>query len=307
MPRKKQGPQRLDAEAQEAARFVMGEAENSEGENNAEINQALTQTIRAAPAEAVEDIIRLKLNKNKIFSPNFSFLFYRNVGGEAEPQQFSIIIDDDSEDSYNSSEDEDFVPAPAVTKKRGGGGKSKKKKKKPVEIVEEEEEEIDVELEGLLEDAELIIPVLERASDDAVWHSSIGKLEVEIDLGRHQDSPVLLPEWNQGFQLYISPIPGRSMIYFEKFQQRPTESEASFKLRQKKGKPDDKTYFFLKDIEDTSLLKGFAMRQNIIFLKYNKLLELSGVVELKICIHENSIMSLSHPSGMLYHLTKLCA
>ena len=248
--------------------------------------------------------------KYQIFSSNFSFLFYRNVGGEGgrqpEPQQFSIIIDDDSEDSYHSSEDEDFVPA--VTKKRAGGGKAKKKKK-PVEIVEEEEEEeIDEELEGLLEDAELIIPVLERASDDAVWHSSIGKLEVEIDLGRHQDSPVQLPEWNQGFQLYISAIPGRSMIYFEKFQQRPTESQASFKLRQKKGKPDDKTYFFLKDIEDTSLLKGFAMRQNIIFLKYNKLFELSGLLELKICIHENSILALSHPSGRLYVvlLIELC-
>ena len=57
MPRKKQGPQRLDAEAQEAARFVMGETEDSEA-NNAEINQALTETIQAAPAEAVEDIIR---------------------------------------------------------------------------------------------------------------------------------------------------------------------------------------------------------------------------------------------------------
>ena len=57
MPRKKQGPQRLDAEAQEAARFVMGEAEDSE-ENNAEINQALTQTSRAASAEGVEDFIR---------------------------------------------------------------------------------------------------------------------------------------------------------------------------------------------------------------------------------------------------------
>ena len=57
MPRKKQGPQRLDAEAREAARFVMGEAEDSE-ENNAEITQALAQPIRAAPAEGVEDTIR---------------------------------------------------------------------------------------------------------------------------------------------------------------------------------------------------------------------------------------------------------
>ena len=58
MPRKKQGPQRLDAEAQEAARFVMGTNEDSEAESNAEINRALTETIRTAPAEAVEVIIR---------------------------------------------------------------------------------------------------------------------------------------------------------------------------------------------------------------------------------------------------------
>ena len=232
------------------------------------------------------------------FFQQFYFFYYRNVRGE--PQQFSIIIDDDSEDSYHSSEDEDFVPA--VPQKRGGGGKAKKKKKPAaavVEVVEEEEEEIDEELEGLLEDAELIIPVLEKASDDAIWHSSIGKLEVEIDLARHHQTSVQLPQWKQGFQLYISPIPGRSIIYFEKFQQRPTESQPSFKLRQKKGKPDEKTYFFLKDMEDTSLLNGFAMRQNIIFLKYYKLFELSGVLELKICIHENSILALSHPSGML--------
>ena len=195
---------------------------------------------------------------------------------------------------------------PVVTKKRAGGGKAKKKKAAAaVAEVEEEEEEIDEELEGLLEDAELIIPVLEKASDDAVWHSSIGKLEVEIDLGRHQQSSVQLPAWNQGFQLYISAIPGRSIIYFERFQQRPTETEARFKMRQKKGKPDDKTYFFLKDIEDTSLLTGFSMRQNIIFLKYSKLFQLSGLLELKICIHENSILALSHPSGMLHCLTEL--
>ena len=239
----------------------------------------------------------------KVFSSNsIKCSYYRNVGGEGdrqpEPQQFSIIIDDDSEDSYHSSDDEDFVPV--LPKKRGGAGKAKKKKKPAatvVEVEEEEEEEIDEELEGLLEDAELIIPVLERASDNAIWHSSIGKLEVEIDLVRHQQSSVQLPEWNQGFQLYISAIPGRSIIYFEKFQQRLNESEYSFKVRQKKGKPDDKTYFFLKDMEDTSLLNGFAMKQNIIFLKYNKLFELSGVLELKICIHENSILALSHPSG----------
>ena len=84
-----------------------------------------------------------------------------------------------------------------------------------------------------------IIPVLERAGDDAVWHSPIGKLQVntnayqthldetlqvEIDTARHHQPTVELPKWKEGFQLYISEIPGRSIIYFERFQQRPMES-----------------------------------------------------------------------------------
>ena len=141
---------------------------------------------------------------------------------------------------------------------------------------------------------------------------------MEIDTARHDQVPVQLPNWNEGFQLYISEIPGRSILYFERFQQRPAESQVSFifidtgelmmmlfkvmfSKRQRKGKPDEKAYFYLKDIEDLHMFRGFALKQNMIFLKLNSLSPVSGVMELKICIHENSITKLSHPSGNPLH------
>ena len=50
---------------------------------------------------------------------------------------------------------------------------------------------------------------------------------MEIDISRHLQPSVELPNWKEGFQLYISDIPGRSIVYFERFQQRPTESVVS--------------------------------------------------------------------------------
>ena len=142
MPRKKQGPQRLDAEAQEAARFVMGSTEDPEAENNTQINKALTESIRAAPADAVGDILMRAGGSEEA------------VGPSENSREYTVIIDDSDEDSYHSSEDEDFVPT--VPKRKGGGGGGKARKKKPVPVVEViEEEEIDEELEGLLEDAQV--------------------------------------------------------------------------------------------------------------------------------------------------------
>ena len=52
MPRKKQGPKKLDEDAQKAANFVMGEEEeNGDTENNLEINKEITNQLREAPAE----------------------------------------------------------------------------------------------------------------------------------------------------------------------------------------------------------------------------------------------------------------
>ena len=67
--------------------------------------------------------------------------------------------------------------------------------------------------------------MLERASSDAVWHSAIGELGVRVDLGRHGLASLELPGWGQGFQLYVTRVPGRSIVLFERFELRENETE----------------------------------------------------------------------------------
>ena len=67
--------------------------------------------------------------------------------------------------------------------------------------------------------------MLEKASSDAVWHSAIGELEVRVDLNRHDLASLELPGWGQGFQLYVTRVPGRSIVLFERFELRKNETE----------------------------------------------------------------------------------
>ena len=99
-------------------------------------------------------------------------------------------------------------------------------------------------------------------------------------------------------QLYLSEIPGRSIIYFERFDKSPSEGLAVFWQRLKRGAPQAQQYYFLHDLDPNTrkLMSAFAVKQNITFLKYHHHFKLSGVMELKICIHENSFVKLSHPS-----------
>ena len=99
-------------------------------------------------------------------------------------------------------------------------------------------------------------------------------------------------------QLYLSEIPGRSIVYFERFDKSPSEGLAVFWQRLKRGPPQAQQYYFLHDLDPNTrkLMAAFAVKQNITFLKYHHHFKLSGVMELKICIHENSFVKLSHPS-----------
>ena len=69
--------------------------------------------------------------------------------------------------------------------------------------------------------------MLERASSDAVWHSAIGELEVRVDLGRQGLTSLELPGWGQGCQLYVTRVPGRSIVLFERFEMRKDETEVN--------------------------------------------------------------------------------
>ena len=228
MPRKKQGPRRLGEDAQRAANFVMGEdGDEEERENNINVNRELTAKLETAPANAVNDIIQSVggVIPTEEEEGEGSGSGHSKAPDQREDQErvYNVIFDDDEEDSYHSSEDEDFVPEPDTKPKKQRAKKSgTKRKQKNVDnneetIVIEEDVEVDKELEALLEDAEIVVPVLEKASSDAIWHSPIGKIEVKVDLDRQGTSKLELPQWNQGFQLYLSEIPGRSIVYYEKF------------------------------------------------------------------------------------------
>ena len=85
---------------------------------------------------------------------------------------------------------------------------------------------------------------------------------------------------------------------FQSLNRRADETDYMFSRRQRAGSPDAKQYYYLKDVEDLELFRawGLRQRQNIVFLKYHRHLELMGLIELKICIHENSLVKLKHPS-----------
>ena len=93
MPRKKQGPRRLDEEEQRAGNFVMG----ADAENNEERNRELIERLAEGS-------------------------LYTVPVASSQSKMYSVIFDDD-DDSYQSSEDEDFNPAVEAKKK------SPKKKK----------------------------------------------------------------------------------------------------------------------------------------------------------------------------------
>ena len=283
MPRKKQGPRRLDEDEQRAANFVMGE----DVEDNLEINRDLTKQLTEAPAAALDIVVNaVEVDKPDEDQPSCS--------ERAVNRMYNVVFDDDDEDSYHSSEDEDFHPEAeekVVPKKKKSAGKASKQK-----TVEIEKTEKDKELEGLLEDADINVPILVTPSADSIWHSPIGNIELEVDLERSQLTKLELPGWDPCFQIYLSQIPGRSIVYFERFKRKPGECEYQFDYRKRKGNPDDKLFYYIKDVENHEFLRAFGLKQNITFLKYHKHSEILGTIELKICIHANSLVELSHPS-----------
>ena len=101
-------------------------------------------------------------------------------------REYTVLFDDD--DPLPTSEDEDYHPKNEGLKPKIPNGRKKKKKKKLYDIVE------DKELESLIEDSDYIIPVVDTAASDTNWWSSIGKLDVKVDLEKHREVSVQLPE-----------------------------------------------------------------------------------------------------------------
>ena len=151
MPRKKQGPRRLDEDAQRAANFVMGEeTEDGDTGENAEANRALTARLRDASAGEVENIVREAQGPDPGDGDDGDDPTSRHytVPAASQNRMYNVIFDDDTE-SYHSSDDEDFDP---VKEKVASPKKKKSPKKKPI-FGDTEEPDVDPELEALFEDA----------------------------------------------------------------------------------------------------------------------------------------------------------
>ena len=102
-------------------------------------------------------------------------------------REYTVVFDDD--DPLPSSEDEDYQPINEGLKPQIGKRRRKKRKKKSSSIFE------DKELESLIEDSLYIIPVTETVpTNETNWWSSIGKLDINLDLEKHREVSVQLPE-----------------------------------------------------------------------------------------------------------------
>ena len=157
MPRKKQGPRRLDEEEQRAGNFVMG----GDVENNEEMNRELTERLASAPASEVNTIVQ-GVTGERMEEGEGSL--YTEPVASSQSKMYSVIFDDD-DDSYQSSEDEDFNPASEAKIKKKSPKKSPKKKslyeKFPhifpnAKTADAKALPVDKELEALVEDAEVI-------------------------------------------------------------------------------------------------------------------------------------------------------
>ena len=113
MPRKKQGPRRLDEEEQRAGNFVMG----GDAENNEERNRELTERLAAAPASQVDTIVQ------GITGEGGEGSLYTVPVASSQSKMYSVIFDDDDDMIFQFDEDEGRQ---AAAKDRGS---SKKKSK----------------------------------------------------------------------------------------------------------------------------------------------------------------------------------
>merc|ERR1712130_541755 len=172
--------------------FVLGEAENKEeAVENININKALTESLTNASAAEVQDILASVQPKqqpepgagpSQTEAPSSSI----QLRASTTEREYTVLFDDD--DPLPSSEDDDYQPHNEGLKPKIPTPKKRKKKKKSFDIVE------DKELESLIEDSLYIIPVVDTTANSTNWTSSIGKLDITLDLERHRQHSIQLPQ-----------------------------------------------------------------------------------------------------------------
>ena len=283
MPRKKEAPQRKDEDARRGAEWRMGEA-TEDTEENLEVNKALIDSAEAVPLH-----VALASSTAPSSSTSAALAVFDeaassslSLGGE-----YTVIFDDDEEEHIEISSDEEN---PEELQGFPGSSPSKPKRRK------REPKTVDEVLQSHIEDAEFVVNIVKNIpGEETKWCSAIGKTSIELDPERHDLTTLRLPEEPE-FWAYISRIPGRSILYYEWFEKRKAENPESFDRRKKKGNPDHVKFFHIKDVEDADILASFGIKQKMVHLKYCKYYDYSGIMEMKIYITEDSLITLNHPS-----------
>jgi len=310
MPRKKApGPSRLTDEEQRNQAWRMGEENNGAAEGG-----------DGGPGGST-----VRINPEVEFDPSDHIIISDNETsdqetGRTEDLQETISIDsDDSDEDWDANQplpDADFsirLPgqpnrhqqsddyvnhlfssrAKKAKKRKVGGKPGLKKNAKKLKKGAKAVRELDEELQSLIDDCQFYVPVAKdlASSNQTTWFSSIGKLELKLDNSRQMCNLPDRPE----FWVYVSVIPGRSMLYYEWLTEREGESEQDFKKRQKISDPDEVKYFPLADTPDKEKLEAFS-KQKCLFLQFHKFYKLTGTLELKICLTQESLLTFKHPS-----------
>ena len=116
-------------------------------------------------------------------------------------------------------------------------------------------------------------------------------------LFRYDTATVKLPDRDK-FWIYISEVPQRSFLYYEWYEKKEDESNKDFAKREKAKVPNEIHYFYIKDIEDEKVISAFSCPQKVVHLKYHRYSELSGQLELKVCLTSESLVPLTHPADV---------
>ena len=264
--------------------FLLQPSEDSA--ENLEVNRALTESVATGSSlaevasTAASSVVESALSQQE---REYTVIFDDDEEEEAEvisSDEAEVISSDEAEEEYER------VPRTPPTKTTP----SKPKRKKPEPKVNDEV------LDGHIADSIFYVPVSKKLpNEDTKWTSAIGKVSFKLDWIKHDLTTLKLPEQPQCW-VYISEIPGRSILYYEWYERRKNEQQDNFARRQKKGDPDHVEYFHIIDPKDVNVLEAFGIRQKMLHLKFHKYYEFSGVLEVKICINEDSLVVLNHPS-----------
>ena len=175
MPRKKTGPSRLTEEERRDASFNLGDQNNG-----ASGSRGLGERSEDHGASGSQEEVDETLDEDLI-----------NLVNDLE-EPISISSDED---------DIEYIPSERTPQRQKNGAKNSRSKKRPGETSAKKSKkakrELDEELQSLIDDCQFYIPVVKDLdyANQTTWSSSIGKLELQLDIPRRLDDNQQVPNY----------------------------------------------------------------------------------------------------------------